>query len=298
METFERTYLEEPSAARLTLPDLAADCHVHVFGPVSRFPYAAERKQTPLEAPKEKLFALHRKLGIQRCVIVQSVIHGLDNRVVEDAIDAGQGRYLGVALVSTDVTDEALHRLAQRGFRGVRFNFMRHLSGGATVQAVLALTPRLKAAGLHLQVHFESSLVHSVGQALLDSQVPVVVDHMARVDATLGAQHADFRGLLDMLQAPHVWVKVSGIDRINAGLRAGSAYPQGVALAQQLVARYPHQCVWGLDWPHPNHTHIPDDGELLNALAQIAPTPQAMRQLLVDNPERLYRFEAGIEGFR
>ena len=48
---------------------------------------------------------LMRTLGIARCVIVQSAVHGFDNRVVEDAIAAGGGRYLGVALVPVDVAD-------------------------------------------------------------------------------------------------------------------------------------------------------------------------------------------------
>jgi 2-pyrone-4,6-dicarboxylate lactonase len=50
--------------------------------------------------------------------------------------------------------------------------------------------------------------------------------------------------------------------------------------------------VWGSDWPHPNHTHIPDDGVLVNALAQIAPEPALLQQLMVDNPQKLYRFSA------
>jgi 2-pyrone-4,6-dicarboxylate lactonase len=61
-------------------------------------------------------------------------------------------------------------------------------------------------------------------------------------------------------------------------------------LAKHLVQRFPEQCLWGTDWPHPNHTHIPDDGCLVDALTDIAPTPDQMQQLLVDNPERLYRF--------
>ena len=57
-----------------------------------------------------------------------------------------------------------------------------------------------------------------------------------------------------------------------------------------LVERFPERCVWGLDWPHPNHTHIPDDGELIDALQNIAPNPQMLQSLLVDNPQNLYRF--------
>jgi 2-pyrone-4,6-dicarboxylate lactonase len=289
-ETVVQTFLDEPTQPSLILPLNTCDSHVHVFGPRSRFAYSPLRKNTPAEAPKEKLFALHKKLGIRRCVIVQSMIHGNDNSVVEDAIAAGGGDYLGVALTKVDVSDQELQRLASRGFRAVRFNFMAHLDGGHDVRDVIKLTPRLAAVGMHLQVHFESALVHSVGQQLLQSAVPVVIDHMGRVDATKGESHEDFQALMRLLDHPKVYVKVSGIDRIEATSRAGSGYPMGTQLAARLVECFPEQCVWGLDWPHPNHTHIPDDGELVDALMQIAPTKSLLDGLLVRNPQLLYRF--------
>lgn len=290
-QTPVQTYLAQPSPPKLALPPGTCDTHVHVFGPAARFPYAASRNFTPVDAPKESLFALHHQLGVSRCVIVQSAVHGHDNRVVEDAIHAGQGRYLGVALVPANVADAELSRLAAAGFRGVRFNFMQHLSGASSVEEVVALTPRLKAAGLHLQVHFESSLVHSLGPVLARSAVPVVIDHMGRVDATLGAEHADFAALHALLANPLFHVKLSGVDRIDSRPAAAPAYAQGVALARLLLESYPERCLWGTDWPHPNHTHIPDDGALVDALARIAPDPALREQLLVRNPQAFYRFE-------
>ena len=62
-------------------------------------------------------------------------------------------------------------------------------------------------------------------------------------------------------------------------------------MARRLVADYPDRVLWGTDWPHPNHAGpVPDDGELVNLLAEIAPTLAAKQALLVDNPHRLYRF--------
>ena len=290
-ETVVQTYLDTPKQPSIKLPAKSCDAHVHVFGPCAKFPFTANRKSTPADAPKETLFAMHKRLGIERCIIVQSIVHGNDNTVVEDAIDAGGGNYLGVALVDINVSDAELKRLATKGFRALRFHFMKHIAGGYDVNDVLKLTPRMADVGLHLQVHFESELVHTVGNALLKSEVPVVVDHMGRVDATLGENHADFQALMKMLDHPHVHVKVSGIDRIDSSSHAGSGYPMGVPLAASLVANFPEQCVWGLDWPHPNHTHIPDDGELVDALAKIAPTEQALHQLLVSNPQALYQFQ-------
>ena len=88
MNDAPRTWHSAPSAPTLTLPDGATDCHVHVFGPVARFPYAPESGFKPGDAPKEALFALHDMLGIDRCVIVQSGCHGHDNSVVADAMAA------------------------------------------------------------------------------------------------------------------------------------------------------------------------------------------------------------------
>ena len=100
-----------------------------MFGPRARFPVRRRRPASrPREdAPKEALFALHDRLGIERCVVVQSTCHGFDNRVTEDAVAARPGDYGGIALLPTDVADAELRRLDAAGFRGVRFNFMRHL---------------------------------------------------------------------------------------------------------------------------------------------------------------------------
>jgi 2-pyrone-4,6-dicarboxylate lactonase len=119
------------------------------------------------------------------------------------------------------------------------------------------------------------------------SVVPVVIDHIGRVDARLGEAHADFAALFELLKNPLFHVKVSGVDRIDAQ----PPYTQGVALARVLVEHYPERCVWGTDWPHPNHTHVPDDGTLVDALAEIAPDAALREQLLVHNPQRLYRFK-------
>ncbi len=287
-----QTYLQAPSVPTLKLPALACDSHVHVCGPRPKFPYVGEREVIPKDAPKEALYALHDQFGIERCVIVQSVIHGYDNSAAEDAILHGNGRYLGIALVKPDVPDSELMRLANAGFRGVRFNFMRHIVAGADIESVLALTPRLAEVGMHLQVHFESSLVHELNAPLKRSAVPVVIDHMGRVDARLGVEHEDFQALIRLLDSESFYVKVSGIDRVDAYAAPVDRYQQGMVLARTLVERFSDRVLWGTDWPHPNHTHIPDDGALVDALAQIAPSDALLHRLLVQNPQTLFRFES------
>ena len=59
--------------------------------------------------------------------------------------------------------------------------------------------------------------------------------------------------------------------------------------ARHLVEAFPQRVLWGTDWPHPNlKNHMPDDGLLVDLIPQIARTSELQRQLLVDNPVRLY----------
>jgi 2-pyrone-4,6-dicarboxylate lactonase len=280
--------MAQPSKPKLRLPSGACDAHVHVFGPRKRFPFAEGRGYTPSDAPKEMLFALHEFLGIEHCVIVQPACHGTDNAVTEDAVAATGGAYRGIAMVPVDVSAAELKRLAAAGLCGARFHYMRHLSKGAPIEQVVAFANRLADIGWHLQIHMEASLIGELAPALKRSPVPVVIDHMGRVDAALGLEQPAFAALLRLMNDATLWIKVSGADRIT---RQGPPYADAVPFARKLVAEFGDRVVWGTDWPHPNHTGpIPDDGALVDLIAEIAPTPAARQALLVDNPQRLYKF--------
>jgi len=261
---------------------------VHVFGPRRRFPFAEGRRYTPSDAPKELLFKLHERLGIQHCLIVQPACHGTDNSVTVDAIAATGGSYKGVALVPVTIADAELRRLDAGGLCGARFHYMTHLAKGPTIEDVIGFGKRLADIGWHLQIHMEAELIADLAPALKRSPVPVVIDHMGRIDASRGMNQPEFRALLALLDDRNVWVKVSGADRVT---RQGPPYSDAVPFARKLVAEFGDRCVWGTDWPHPNHQGpIPDDGVLLDILAHIAPSEAARRALLADNPKRFYRF--------
>ena len=83
-------------------------------------------------------------------------------RVVADAIAAKGGAYCGVALAPATVDDAELRRLDGLGFRGVRFNFMKHLGAGAPIADVIALSARLAPLGWHLQIHLDSALIEEM----------------------------------------------------------------------------------------------------------------------------------------
>src|SRR5215469_9666083 len=128
-----------PSKPSLRLPPESWDIHCHVIGPKAIYPFAPTATIDPADATKAQLFALHALLGIERCVIVQSAVHGMDNRIVEDALAAKGGSYLGVALLPTSADIAELRRLDRLGFRGVRYNFMRHLHQSGSIDEVMGL---------------------------------------------------------------------------------------------------------------------------------------------------------------
>ena len=226
-------------------------------------------------------------LGIEHCVVVQSTCHGFDNNVVADTVAARGGTYCGIALAPPSVSDTTLHRLHAEGFRGLRFNFMKHLGSSTPIEEIIKLTSRLAALDWHLEVHFDYESIEELAPWLLRSATSVVIDHMGRVDVSRGLEHPTFRALCLLMEDSRLWVKVSGSDRIS---RQGPPYADAVPYARLLVERFADRTLWGTDWPHPNVNHVPDDGALAELLGQIAPAESLRQKLLVENPQRLYRF--------
>jgi 2-pyrone-4,6-dicarboxylate lactonase len=277
-----------PSKPTLKLPPGACDAHFHIFGPAQRFPFAPERSYTPTcDAPKEALFKLHSHLGIERGIVVQSAAHGFDTKAAADLMSARPSSYRGIALVRTSISLQELERLDAQGFLGARFHYMKHLGASAPVEEVLALAKLLADLGWHLQIHLDSTLIDQLGPALKRSPVPVVIDHMGRIDASLGIDQKPFQNLLKLMKDEKFLVKVSCLERAS---RQAAPWKDAIPFARKLVAEFGDRTLWGTDWPHPNLADVPDDGRLLDLIAEIAPTEAQRQALLVDNPKRFYRF--------
>jgi 2-pyrone-4,6-dicarboxylate lactonase len=287
-------WLPNPSEPAFTAPEGAVDAHCHVFGPAAEFPFAPERKYTPVDAGKEQLFALRDHLGLSRNVIVQATCHGSDNSALVDALRASGGRARGVASVTSDVTREELERLHAAGVRGVRFNFVKRLVDAAPTEALETIAAKIAPLGWHVVLYFEAPDLPDLRDFFLSLPVTLVIDHMGRPDVGADPEGPEFTGFLDFVARSGAWVKVSCPERLT---RTGPpaldgeqhAYTDVVPFARKVVETFPDRVLWGTDWPHPNLTdHMPDDGLLLDHVPQIAVTPEQRRALLVDNPMRLY----------
>ncbi|NTF64687.1 amidohydrolase family protein [Rhizobium rhizogenes] len=276
-----------PSRPAFQLPAGAVDAHCHVFGPGDVFPYAPERKYTPCDAGKDKLFTLRDFLGFERNVIVQATCHGADNRALVDALRTANGRARGVATVRPDVTEEALAEMDAAGVRGVRFNFVRRLVDPKPDAYYRGIIERIAPLGWHIVIYFEAADLEERWDFFTSLLTTVVVDHMGRPDVTKPVDGPEFGRFVALMERDNIWSKVSCPERLS---KSGPPdYDDVVPFARTLVERFPDRVLWGTDWPHPNmKNHMPDDGALVDFIPRIAPTETLQRKLLVDNPMRLY----------
>ena len=278
-------FLAKRRQPKFKLPPGATDAHCHVFGPASKFPYAAGRRYTPEDAPKEMLRALHDYLGVERSVIVQASCHGKDNAAMLDCIASDPKRYRGVAIVDDSFSDTDCDTLHAGGVRGVRFNFVKHLGGAPDMGVFNRVVDRIKPRGWHVVLHLDAPDIIALSPMMRKLPLPFVIDHMGRVPAKAGVDQPPLRALLELSRLENCWIKVCGAERISM-----PPYAEAVPIAHALVEVAPQRVLWGTDFPHPNATHEADEADLVDLVPQYAADALAQQRLLVDNPARLYGF--------
>lgn len=277
-----------PSKPEFNLPEGAVDAHCHVFGPGDVFPYAPERKYTPCDAGKEKLWALRDHLGFERNVIVQATCHGADNRALVDALqDAGE-RARGVATVRSTVSRDELDELHAAGVRGVRFNFVKRLVDALPFDSLSEIAAKIQPLGWHIVIYFEAQDLPELYGFFTALPTTVVVDHMGRPDVSQPVDGPGFELFMRLMRDnTNFWSKVTCPERLS--LSGPPDYDDVVPFARRVVEAFPDRVLWGTDWPHPNlKSHMPDDGKLVDFIPRIAVTAELQQKLLVDNPMRLY----------
>ena len=270
-------------------PPLACDAHCHVFGPAASFPFSPGRSYTPPDSGIDDFVRLQDRLGLSRAVFVQASCHGSDNSAMIDAIQRGDGRFAGVAMIDPTFTDADLDELHDNQVRGIRFNFVAHLGGAPDLDVCWELVHRVATRDWHIVLHLDAKDFTHYSSVLDAMPVPYVIDHMARVPAADGIEQEPFQRLLERITTDEkCWVKISCAERLTVG--KVSPFDDVVPFARALIDAAPGRLLWGTDWPHPNLTTMPDEGELLDLLAAFAPDPATRNQILVDNPQLLYTF--------
>jgi len=278
-----------------TLPKGACDTHAHIFGPPNIFPYYEKRRYTPPAAPIEHYLNMQRITGLSRAVFVTPTAHGYDNRVILDAIAKLGDSARGIANINSSSETMSPEALAEAGIRGARFHLMKDRPG--SVDYLSEHLPLLQRHGWVLDLHVDPVDLIEHEKFIRALPTVTIIDHMARVRGADGLGQPTFRILLDMLKDDRFWVKLCSFDKISAvpqaHVKGSPPYMDMVPFAQAVIEAAPDRVIWGTDWPHGN-TFIPgrtpNEGDLLDLLAVIAPDQRLRERILVDNPARLFGF--------
>jgi predicted TIM-barrel fold metal-dependent hydrolase len=271
---------------KFAVPANACDCHAHIFGPVTKYPYSEVRSFTPPDASPDAFLKMLGTVGIGRMVVVQASCYGTDNRRTADAIaEIGLHRARGVAAIDLNTSDETLRALDRAGIKAARF--VTTGAGGPAVEALPAVARKVAPLGWHIEAYMPSTQWAEIADVIPTLPTGLVLDHMGGVNANETENDPGLKAILRLLESERCWVKLSGYRNSVAGYPYADVAP----LARRLQAAAPDRCVWGSDWPHtvvPGT--MPDDGMLLDLLADWFPDAATRQRILVDNPARLYGF--------
>jgi predicted TIM-barrel fold metal-dependent hydrolase len=289
-----------PTPPDFEVPRGACDCHVHIFGPPTRFPLSPERRYTPGEASVAQLRELQRALHLERVVVVQPSPYGTDNRCLLDALHTLGMQARGVAVIDDATTDAALEQLHAAGIQGVRLNLETGgLRDPAVARSLLERTAHSVAPlGWHVQLYTSLSILAALHETLLALPTLVVIDHFGLAHAAGGVAQPGFDRLLALVRSGKAYVKLSAAYHLSEA----DDYADLLPIARALIEANPERMLWGSDWPHTRSGHGPrdpavvtpfrqeDDGRALNRLRRWAGDAATTRTILVDNPMRLYGF--------
>lgn len=270
---------------RLKCPEGAVDCHVHLFGPASKYPFNPNSKYTSLDMLPETQIRMQDILGIGMSIVVSGGGYGADYTHLVDTLERFPDRFRGVALLPETVTVEEIERLNRLGVCGARFVSPAH--GGGLPQ----LSPRIAAicaeVGWHVQCYPHGTEILELSDQLLALPNPIVLDHFAHIPASGGVDQPAMKRLFEMLDTGRVWLKISGPMRCTT---EEPPYPSMVPIARALVAHAPERLLWGSDWPHVNMNDrtMPNDGDLLDLMLEWVPDEAVRNRILRDNPKEVY----------
>lgn len=275
---------------RFRCPPGSIDTHIHIFGPVSEYPFDPASYYISVDQTPQTHAAVMDRIGIARAVVISAGGYGRNTRHLCDVLARHSGRYRGIALVPDDISGPEIARLNRLGVRGVRF--MSSSRGGVLPTIDAHVAARVHEHGWHVQFYPHGAPIADFEQRLLELPNTIVLDHFASIEAERGVDQPAMTTLKRMLDTGRVWIKLSGPMRCAPG---DFPYASVAPIARALVAHRPDRLLWGSDWPHVNMDgrDMPNDGDLVDLIQQWIEKPEHQQQILVENPCKLYGFPPG-----
>ena len=279
----------------IAFPAGVVDCHAHICGPATQFPYAQERVYTPPDATLESYQSLLHMLGVDRAVLVQPSVYGTDNRVMLAALKSYPQQFRGVAVISSnpkEVSDDELDDLHAAGVRGLRCNIVdiADKSAGLPIEQLRNLAKRIQPFGWHLELLMHVNEYPNLAQTFEDFPVDLVFGHFGYAHAKHGVADQGFQGLLDLMKSERAWIKMTGPYRLCDG---DLPYLDMRPFNDAVIQTNPNRLIWGSDWPHVMvKKQMPHDADLCDLLGAWVQDASLRNSILVDNPCILYDFPA------
>ena len=276
-----------PKKPKIKAPPGACDTHIHLFGPAAKYPFAPDSPYTSRDALPETFMALQDTLGLSTAVIVSPGGYGRNYSLLADVLTKYPERFRGIALLRDDTPSSEIGRLTRLGVRGMRM--MSHKRGQHVPNYSKEIAARVHEHGWHIQFYPHGTDIIEYADKLLALPNQVVLDHFASIPAAGGIDQPAVKAVLKMLDSDKVWLKLSGPMRCTD---EPPPYPSVTPLAHVFVKHAPERMVWGSDWPHVNLDGMvmPNDGDLLDLLAEWVPDSKVRNRILTQNPKALYGF--------
>jgi 2-pyrone-4,6-dicarboxylate lactonase len=276
-----------PKKPKLKAPPGACDTHIHLFGPAAKYPFAPDSPYIAHDALPETFMALQDTLGMSTAVIVSPGGYGRNYSLLADVLTKYPKRFRGIALLRDDTPSSEIGRLTTLGVRGMRM--MSHKRGQHVPNYSREVAARVHEHGWHIQFYPHGTDIVEYADKLMALPNPIVLDHFASIPAKGGVDQPAVKAVLKMLDSGRVWLKLSGPMRCTD---EPPPYPSLTPLAHVFVKHAPDRMVWGSDWPHVNLDGMvmPNDGDLLDLLAEWVPDAAVRNRILTQNPKALYGF--------
>jgi 2-pyrone-4,6-dicarboxylate lactonase len=277
---------------QLLAPPGACDTHLHIYGPFDRYPLVAERNYDPdPHSTLDDYLKVQRALGLERAVIVTGSGNGTNNRITLDALQRMKGSFKGLALLDPAITDTELSKLKEVGFTG--FRIKANGRGGLALEDTKRMIARTAGFGWHIEF-MSQSMAEVIGAVpfLNSLKVPYVFDHVAHAEPCQNKNDREFGELLAILQnEEHAWINLYSFYQLS---EAGPPdYSDMLEVVGAIVEARPDHVLWGSNWPHGGIVvPMPNDADLLDFLLAAAPKETIRKQILADNPARLYDWPA------
>jgi 2-pyrone-4,6-dicarboxylate lactonase len=273
-------------------PPNSCDSQFHIYDDTGRFPpkwkIGHELPRANFAEAREML----RRLGFERGILVHASVYDTDYGLLFDSLRQPGVRdsFRGVVVLKDDVSDATLQELQQVGVCGVRFHIAQRYEPYPK-DALLRTLHRISELGWHARLHLDPPDLLEYSDVLTQvKDLPIVIDHMGRVDFARGLEQPVCRWIFDRLRNDNWWMMVSNGNRTSA---MEEGWDDAVPFGQAYIAAAPDRTIWATDWPHVRwrKQRMMNDAEEVELLYRyVDHDPALIQAILVDNPARLHGF--------